>query len=224
MKYFFTLLIFSLFTYTVSWADDVNTDVVFVDADGNVIADGTVLTVTTVEYDELSDEPFLPSGLYVRNDAGKVKQLKIEYTISQISGGYHQICYPGSCTIKTTTGSWVMPTDTGNPSPIKADVTADLETEWYPSGEGTCSATYTLHIYQYDSGSYVDEGVGATVTVNYVYDPASVTRLTSDEEQVVRKTYYDLTGRKVSKPAGGIYIVRKELQNGKTIANKVYIK
>ena len=223
MKKIFTFLFLALFTCAAALADDVNTDVVFVDADGNIIENGTELTVTTVEYDELTDDPFLPSGLYVRNDAGKVKQLKIEYTISEISGGYHQICYPGSCTTKSTTGSWAMPSDTGNPNPIKADVTADLETEWYPSGEGNCTATYTLHIYQYNSGSYDDEGYGATVTVKYVYDPAGVTSVTSDE-QVLKKTYYDLTGRQVSKPSGGVYIVRKELVSGKIIANKIYIK
>ena len=223
MKKIFTLLCLALFTCAAALADDVNTDVVFVDADGNIIEDGTEITVTTVEYDELTDDPFLPSGLYVRNDAGKVKQLKIEYTISEISGGYHQICYPGSCTTKSTTGSWAMPSDTGNPNPIKADVTADLETEWYPDGEGNCTATYTLHIYQYNSGSYDDEGYGATVTVKYVYDPAGVTSVTNDE-QVVKKVYYDLTGRQVSKPSGGVYIVRKELLSGKVIANKIYIK
>lgn len=211
-----------------AWADDVNEDVVFVDADGEVVADGSVLTVNTpTSYDfatEGSDNDYyLASGLYVRNDAGQVKQLKIEYTISEISGGYHQICYPGSCTTKSAAGTYAMPTDEGNPSPIKADVTADLEAEWFTGSAGSCTVTYTLHIYQYDSGSYVDEGYGASVTVRYVYDPTGVSGV-SEGEQVVCRTYYDLTGRRVDHPSGGIFIVRKELANGQTIANKAVFK
>lgn len=227
MKKIYALLAALSFSFAL-FADDVNTDVVFVYADGTAVPDGTVITVNTAEeYDfatEGSDNDFyLTSGLYVRNDAGQVKQLKIEYTISEITGGYHQICYPGSCTTKDAVGSFAMPSDAGNPSPIKADVVADLEAEWFTASEGDCTVTYTLHIYQYNSGSYDDEGYGASVTVKYIYDPAHVTSVSSDE-QVVKTTYYDLTGRRVSKPACGIYIVSKELLNGQVIANKVYIK
>ncbi|MGM9697808.1 MAG: hypothetical protein ACI3Y0_04105, partial [Prevotella sp.] len=46
----------------------------------------------------------------------------------------------------------------------------------------------------------------------------------ANDESVLSRTFYDLQGRMVSEPRGGVFIEHLLLRNGKTRSNKVVIK
>lgn len=46
----------------------------------------------------------------------------------------------------------------------------------------------------------------------------------SNDDSVMSRTFYDLQGRMVSEPRGGVFIEHLILRNGKTRSNKVVIK
>lgn len=46
----------------------------------------------------------------------------------------------------------------------------------------------------------------------------------SNDDSVMSRTFYDLQGRMVSEPHGGVFIEHLLLRNGKTRSNKVVIK
>lgn len=62
----------------------------------------------------------------------------------------------------------------------------------------------------------IDKNTNKIVNANkFMFDPKSgIEKISKDGVEVIAKEYYDLTGRKVSNPAKGIYVVREKLSDG----------
>ena len=204
-----------------------NEDLMFCDADGNTYADGTVLVLTDIE-DNLFGEDgsdnlyIINSNLYVTNTTEELRHVVLTYTISEITRGTHSCCFPSTCVTMTSTGSFES--DKGS---MKAGVVKNMITEWYTGGEGSCTVTYTLHAYQYDSSSadYNYLGEGPTITVQYVYstEDTSVSKTTA-KSNVAGVEYFDVAGCKVKNPKSGLFIRRTTMTDGTVKTQKVIIK
>lgn len=194
---------------------DASGAVQFVNAAGSVIADGTTLVVSEAEmFDDGFDVyPVLNSGLYVRNASDAAQAVLIDVTLSAISGGAFQICFPTTCMQLTTPTQW-----TSQPGRLDAGAPAkDLQSEWIPMAYGECVATYQVKVCDLDPllGATSDViALGPKVTVHYVYaDPASLEDVGAT--QPVPVAYYGLDGRRLSAPQRGINLVR--LSDGRTV-------
>lgn len=193
----------------------------FVDAlsDGNVIADGTVLTVCTVEEDEFSGDAMMSSGLFVRNMASEDVLLAVECTIDMPNGS-HQICFPAACTFQYNSQVFVTPVGS-----VLAGMTLPLLAEWMPKDYGKCVVTYGIKYYEmqgkYPNIEYVFTSNGPSVTVNYANnDPASVGAL-EGEASVRAVEYYNMNGSHAGGNEHGVLIKKVMLSNGMTCVGKV---
>ena len=187
----------------------------FADKDGNIIADGTTLDITTYEADDFGDVQ-MPSGLYVKNTSGETVQGGGEYTIQKLDNGAFQTCFPVNCVRQSKTGSFT----TENGEFASGDL-KDMQTEWYPSEEGSCQVVYRLITFKQNpiTKKYTRDQDGPTVTLKFTY---STTRIGSaaSEKQVSQVEYYNLVGRQVQKPATGVYIVKTTYADGSTKCRK----
>ena len=219
MKKLFTLTLLLLAAALPSLAQGTDATFAFVDADGNQLGDGTTLTIVGKE--EVVDDGFgqyasiiVNSGLSVKNTTGTDAALKIAYTISHISNGAVQFCFPVNCLNHEETGSWVS-----DGTVLKAGETSSLRTEWLPADVGhygEATVTYQVKVCEYNAllKSYTEIADGPTVTVSYVYqDEAAVTAINNGEATPTAR--FTINGQRTDAPVKGVNIVR--LSNGKTI-------
>lgn len=133
MKKFLTLLLFGLSLLAMPLqAQDIDNSFVFVDEDGEIIADGATVVRNTVEqYDEGTEVIY--SGISVLNVSAPASQsLKMHYSIKQIDNGSYQICFPITCNTRTEVGDYVTSDGT-----LMSDL-QDIQSEWFPTADGTC--------------------------------------------------------------------------------------
>ncbi len=229
MRKTFTLAI-CLMASMASFAQTTANSFAFVDAGGNTVADGAVLTRTEITEDPI--ESYISSGLFVKNVSDANAYLKIETAISQLpDGSEHSICYPGGCVRTGKAGTSESPEMGGE----KSGATNSMQTEWFPNGKyGTCTVTYTIKEYSYDgmepnnNGIFVPtyslKGSGPSVTINYVNaDPAGIDG-TEAETAAAGTVYYDLQGRSVAQPGKGLYIKKVKTAGGSAKTVKTVVR
>jgi hypothetical protein len=181
----------------------------FVDADGNIIADGTTLTLSTVVDDGFS--LMIPSGVYVRNTTDAAVTGGSRYQITALSNGAIQTCFPQNCIQRQALGQW-----DSEPGELAAGITKSIQTEWLPDGEGQASMTFQLLTYKYNSvkRTYSVKGYGPTLTLNFTYHPSSIDGVDANGLRVSRVEYFTLDGRRTLSPAHGVYFVRTSYHGG----------
>lgn len=165
MRKFFTLLLFGL--AMLAWpvqAQDIDESYMFMDDEGNILANGATVVRNTVEtYDETTEVIY--SGIYVINLTGSTDLLSVHYVIEKIDNGSYQICFPMTCNTQTAVGSYE--TAVGQ---LMADV-QNIESEWFPALDGECIVTLTIELYTKVGlfpPSYVHKGWGPTMTLRFV--------------------------------------------------------
>lgn len=185
----------------------------FVDKDGNIVADGSVITRDEVE-DPFGTGSQISSGLYAKNTTSGVVNFGFTTTIVSMPSGSFSHCYPGNCkNTDSPASNSVDERKVGSVGTlIKAGETASLQSEWYVSegNYGTTTVTYQFKIYEVDATfDYKLKGDGPKVTVNYVYkDPAGIEGVVADKTAQSQE-FFDLNGRKVAKPVEGKVYVSK---------------
>lgn len=210
MKKLFTSVFMLLFATCFAFAQD-EPLVRFVDAAGNVYADGSTINITEGEDDGWGGMEF-STGLYVENVSGEEIYVGSDYEIVSIPNGSFQFCFPKTCTNKTQKGSYT--TDQGV---LETDAKKDLQAEWLPDPEayGTCTVIIQINIYTYNAitRKYNLDEHGPKVRVNMIYkDPASVKNLENEVKAVAR---YNAAGQQISGEQQGLNIVK--LDNGKAV-------
>ena len=213
MKILFTLCIGLVAALAIQAQSDFPLQ--FADKDGNIIADGTTLDITAYETDDFGDVQ-MPSGLYVKNTSGEAVQGGGEYTIQKMDNGAFQTCFPVNCVRQSKTGSFT--TENGE---FAGGILKDMQTEWYPSEDGSCKVVYQLITFKQNpiTKKYTKDQSGPTVTLNFTYNTTRIGSATT-EKQVSRVEYYNLVGRQVQKPASGVYIVKTIYTDGSTKSRK----
>ena len=206
-----------LFCFLANLAVQAQTDfpLQFVDKDGQVIPDGTVLDITDVEIDELFGDILMPANVWVKNVSSQKVQGGGVYSIQSISNGWLQTCFPVNCMRRSGTGTFSTES-----APFTPNQLTSLQTEWLPNEEGVCVVTYQLQTYaqKANNSKWTADADGPTITLKYKYvsEANGISTLKSDVEPKV----YDLSGRIVdskiknqkSKLGKGLYII-----NGKKV-------
>ena len=214
MKDFFTLCLAMIATLAVQAQD--NFPLQFADKDGNIIADGSIIDLTNVEDDGFGDVQ-MPSGLYVKNNSDATVQCAGSFTVQAISNGVFQSCFPASCMSASTVGD-----HTTQNGPLEAGTLKDMNTEWLPETEGTCTVVYQLVTYKQNTITKVwsEDQRGPTITMNFSYNPSNVST-TKGGKAVRSVSYYSLTGREVKNPTHGVFIAKKFYTDGTMRCTKV---
>lgn len=145
----------------------------FVDANGNVITNGSTITVT-----EINAEGQMVVPLYVKNNSGGKAAASLYETIDDMPSGEWQTCAFGNCKMLTETGYSAK-------SVVDADYNASIQTEWIPEAGkyATWEAKLQIHVYDVITKSQFGIttevagntiiGYGPVVTVRFEYDEAN---------------------------------------------------
>jgi len=205
MKQIFTLISMWVMAIAVSAADGY----VFVDKDGNAVANGSTVVSTAADVD-MFGTVMIHSGLFVKNaDAPANYSVAVEAKITRMDNGALQLCFPTNCYQYIAVGTY------GGDSKTTLDQgqSKDLQTEWLPTAYGECIVEYTAKSYQgvFSKGS-------CTVTVHYVYaDPAGIAAPSATDRRVQQS--YDLQGRSVRGDSRGLRLVRMSDGSVKKVNN-----
>ena len=211
MKKIYTLLLAVSFMSSPAMAQDFPLQ--FVDTEGNIVADGTVLTLDKPEppQDEYDDGVMISSGLSVRNTSSGNVVCGTEYSITSISNGVFQTCFPMNCVMRKEKGSW-----TSESGALEAGTTKSMQTEWFPDAAGKLDAQFQLLKYKLNpiTNKYTVESRGPVVTMNFVYNPDAIRSVDESCQKIASVAYYTMDGRRCTSPAHGTYIVRVKYSNG----------
>lgn len=213
MKQIFTLIIAAFAALTVKAQSDFALQ--FADADGNIIADGTTLTLT-----KFVDDGFgvlIPTGLYVKNQSESAVQGGGAYEVNRLDNGAFQTCFPQNCVSQSRTGSY----ETAN-GEIKAGELKNMQTEWLPDEAGQAQVNYQLATFKQTTltKKWKVDKYGPKIMLNFSYDPMAINAVENGAQELRSVEYYTMDGRRVAAPAKGIYVVRQRFLNGRTIASK----
>jgi len=213
----FTFPIFMLLGLLTANAQDF--PIQFADAQGNIIADGTELTLDQplVEESEFDDAILVPSGVYVLNTTDGEVACGTDYSVTHLSNGSFQTCFPLNCTMTKSTGNWTSEVGT-----LSAHQLKDMLTEWIPDAAGTADAQFQLLTYKMNpiTKKYTLDKSGPQIKMHFVYDPSAIRALDSDRAAISSVAYYTVNGARVSVPAHGLYLVKTTYANGKTITTR----
>ena len=193
----------------------------FVDASGNVVADGSSVTFYAVEHPIIPEAPELGSELMAKFDLSVKNTLNTEaYVAARLvteekSNGRVNFCFPAECKDD-------IPVDyTTSGGTIVANGAQPLNSEWFPESGKYGTARFTMQILvmnrigKFPEYSYSKKADGPKVTINCIYaDPAGIADLESDKNSSVIARY-NAKGQVVAAPVKGINILR--LSNGKTV-------
>lgn len=168
-------------------------DVVFVDAQGQTIADRTVLTMNEATMNDFDEMEVALKGVYVKNTTASSVNVNMNAVVTSLPTGSFSCCLGTSCLSIAKKGTLSI---TG--IALTAGETKQItSTEWKPTENsyGTCSVDLQL-----GTGSSVN---GPKVTVNFVYtDPTGINNISADKAPATRKMLKD----------GRLFIVK----NGRT--------
>lgn len=224
MKSLKTLLLagLSLMAFTTVYAqeeDEVETDLTtlqFVDADGNVIADGATVNFAPTDPEETPGGFEIKPGIFVENLTDEPVYTAAQVNITAMSSGSLMCCFPANCYNKFEPEEF-----TTDPSePIQAKAKHSLNTEWYAEAYGSCTASFQLKIYEATlaPGQFVPTkdliANGPKITVNFIYnDPASINGVSNDGAKAV--AFYNANGQQINNLQKGLNFIK--YSNGKTV-------
>ena len=172
MKKIFTLMI-ALFALTTVWAEETDNTFQFTDLEGNPVADGSVITVNT-----LNEEGQMIVPLKVKNLSGEKAAVSMFETIDAKPNGTWQTCAFGNC-------MQLNETDYSPKSIVAGDYFDGIQTEWTPEAGkyATWEATLQIHVFNIvtttrfgvTTESVGEEiiGYGPKVTVRFEYNDPS---------------------------------------------------
>lgn len=205
---------------------DVDQTFEFVDNGGNVIADGSTITRTTIVADAFEGNK-IDSELFIKNTTESDAYAGMITTIVDMPSGSFQHCFPSSCKRFSSPASNEI--DNQSPSAedaIKAGEKKSLQSEWFVEDEkyGTTTVTYQIVVYDQNpfSGKLSEGAKGSTITVKYVYaDPAGIDNVKATG--AVSEDFFDLQGRKVGEDTKGVIVKQSTYSNGLKKAEKIFI-
>jgi len=216
MRNFLTLFVCLLIGFSAQAQNDFPLQ--FVDKDGQIIPDGTILDITDFEEDEIFGDILMPANVWVKNISNETVQGGASYTIQTINNGWFQTCFPAYCMRQSIAGAYTTGIDTFSPSQFR-----DMQTEWLPESDGVCMVVYQLLTYRKLGNNYMPDGDGPTIHLNFYYGAATGINNANSDKQVCSTTYYDLSGQRTDHPHHGIYLKRTTYADGTIKVQKTLI-
>ena len=206
MKQFFTLFMTLIAVVAVKAQSDFPLQ--FTDKEGQVIADGSVLSFTDYEIDAFGDIQ-IPINLWVKNVSDAPVQGGGQYAILSISNGAFETCFPKNCIRQTAPGTYSTGNDNFAPGESR-----NMMTEWFLTAEGTCQVTYQLQTYRkMGTNQWMLDGDGPIITLDFSYGTTAVHN-NQVQNSIMSEAYYDLQGQLVAAPVHGLYIKRTVYNDG----------
>lgn len=180
----------------------------FIDADGNIVPDGSTVTVSAISEWGQMDIP-----LRVSNVSDSPAAVSIYENIDAKPCGLWQTCIFGNCRVLNSSGY-------SSKGIADEGYSEGILTEWIPDEGyyGVWECTLQIHVFnivsQFQSGTTTNVpgneviGYGPTVKVQFVcQDPATVN--STSHTPSASTDYYSLGGIKAPSPYSGLCIMRR---------------
>lgn len=199
----------------------------FVDAQGNIIPDGSTVVRNEIEKPVPVLEMYqINSGISVKNTSSASVTVSSQMDVTDLPFGQIGLCFPGSCWINvgdftgtypthkptqanlSADGPWTSPT----PGALAAGATQSLQTEWKINSlgqstfdkekdKGEVTATYSLLV----GGKTV-----STIKVLYTTDQnaTGIANIKNDAASQKEVGRYTIDGQKLAQGAKGLAIVK----------------
>ena len=208
---------FALSSYAQSEVDDT---FVFVDKDGKEVPSGTTYTANIIEVVKGEEESYeqIVTGLSVKNTTDGKPALGGDFKLTAIDNGFFQTCFPAGC----IPGSDQPTTFKLSEKIFEPNESVGLQTEWIPDGDGSCTATIHLKLFEPYTNKFgiqsfeelETEYPMPSLTIKFVKGTTGINDiLTVDNTKVVG--IYTVDGKRVSAMQKGLNIVK--LSDGKTL-------
>lgn len=217
---FFGLLT-SLFVNTQAQAN--SNEVVFVDANGNVLAPNATLNLNKVEESFIPGWKQITEKLFISNTSAKTVKVKLSCTITTLKEGQLQVCAFENCTIEETVKTYDVATKELPATAQKEEIHADYS---FPD-KGKCIATLQLFIEEKGENGATTEKAGPKVTLNF--DPKSTGIVSSSLQDSYTYDIFNAKGillykqlTSLSKLPKGVYIVNCKGVKG-SVSTQKYI-
>lgn len=214
MKKIFTLAA-ALLMSAAAMAQNAKSMIQFVDAKGNVIADGATFVANNIEADPFDETKYqIKPEIFVKNVSGKEIPVGLRLALNNMPNGDFVSCFDGQCqTIRKSSYESAYRT-------LDNDKSEDLASEWKPdnSNPATWEATFTACLGEEVDGGFITTykflEAGPSIKVKFIYDVTGIENV-NNNLQVKELARFNAQGQKITVPCKGINIVK--LSNGKTV-------
>lgn len=181
----------------------------FAKADGTIIPDGSVVTITkAVEADDGSGDIVMDSEIFAKNVDGDADQfVRIAYDVKTMENGFMQICFPSAC-------ASIRNVSTGTTQPGRMGNLHSIATEWFPTEYGKCTVKLNLESVVKTISGYTVIDDGPAITLQFIYGDGSNVPSTG-VSVATPVAYYSLSGQRMPDKARGLMLVR--LSDGRVV-------
>lgn len=190
MKKFYSIIAALFTALTIS----AQSDVCFVDAAGNAIADGTVVTMDEVEVDDFDDTMVPLKGLFIQNNTEDEVTLRLLVSTEEFAGMYFACCVGTNCRNLSNAGTMTVDKIVLGANE-KVEIT---NTEWVvnPGEYGTLATKFAL-----EESNGLGYEAQTEIGINFVYaDQSNVESVNGSDAKVVKT--FDLQGRETTAQKG----------------------
>ena len=191
--------------------EELDESFIFVDKEGNEIADGSTVTFVGGKPNPFTGEVQVDVEVSVKNTLPSAEYCSLHIVTKSLPSGSIKSCFPINCTSNIPAD---YESDSGS---LFSGETRGLITEWIVEDGNYGTATLTLQLRHMEKlpTTYIPVGEGPTINVNLIYaDPAAIDGIEgNDNTRIVAR--YNANGQIVKSPVKGVNILK--LSNGKVV-------
>ena len=191
--------------------EELDESFIFVDKEGNEIADGSTVTFVGGKPNPFTGEVQVDVEVSVKNTLPSAEYCSLHIVTKSLPSGSITSCFPINCTSNIPAD---YESDSGS---LFSGETRGLITEWIVEDGNYGTATLTLQLRHMEkfATTYIPVGEGPTINVNLIYsDPAAIDGIEgNDNTRIVAR--YNANGQIVKSPVKGVNILK--LSNGKVV-------
>ena len=191
--------------------EELDESFIFVDKEGNEIADGSTVTFVGGKPNPFTGEVQVDVEVSVKNTLPSAEYCSLHIVTTSLPSGSITSCFPINCTSNIPAD---YESDSGS---LFSGETRGLITEWIVEDGNYGTATLTLQLRHMEKlpTTYIPVGEGPTINVNLIYaDPAAIDGIEgNDNTRIVAR--YNANGQIVKSPVKGVNILK--LSNGKVV-------
>ena len=191
--------------------EELDESFIFVDKEGNEIADGSTVTFVGGKPNPITGEVQVDVEVSVKNTLPSAEYCSLHIVTTSLPSGSIKSCFPSLCTYNIPAD---FESDSGS---LFSGETRGLITEWIVEDGNYGTATLTLQLRHMEkfNKTYIPVGEGPTINVNLIYaDPAAIDGIEgNDNTRIVAR--YNANGQIVKSPVKGVNILK--LSNGKVV-------
>ena len=191
--------------------EELDESFIFVDKEGNEIADGSTATFVGGKPNPFTGEVQVDVEVSVKNTLPSAEYCSLHIVTKSLPSGSIKSCFPINCTSNIPAD---YESDSGS---LFSGETRGLQTEWIVEDGNYGTATLTLQLRHMEkfATTYIPVGEGPTINVNLIYsDPAAIDGIEgNDNTRIVAR--YNANGQIVKSPVKGVNILK--LSNGKVV-------